>query len=112
MFSSAKFTAVLSVFTAAASAAPAKVFNSNNVGNVDIVFRPDITAPAAGVVWNKGSIQTITWDTSDIPMEALNQTGLVLLGYIQDGDTNEHLDIRKHPCSPPHSGVRGSCKRN
>ncbi|KAI1790164.1 hypothetical protein LXA43DRAFT_891553 [Ganoderma leucocontextum] len=99
MFASTKFAAVLSVLaaaTAAVSAAPAKVFNPNDAGNVDIAIRPDITAPTAGAVWNVGSLQTITWDTSDIPTEAMNQTGLILLGYLQDGDTSEHLDL-DHP---------------
>ena len=102
MFASTKLAAVFSVLaaaTAAVSAAPAKVFNSNDVGKVDLVFRPDITAPTAGVVWTTGTIQTITWDTSAIPTEALNQTGLILLGYIEDGDTSEHLDVRTYPCS-------------
>ncbi|PIL22643.1 hypothetical protein GSI_15335 [Ganoderma sinense ZZ0214-1] len=98
MFASTKFAAVLSVLAVAiaVSAAPAKVFNSNKAGNVDIVFRPDITSPTVGAIWNTGTIQTITWDTSDIPTEALNQTGLVLLGHIEDGDSNEHLDVQ-HP---------------
>ncbi|KAM5534991.1 hypothetical protein V8D89_011364 [Ganoderma adspersum] len=98
MIASTKFAvlSVLAAATAAVSAAPAKVFNSNDVGKVDLVFRPDITAPVAGAVWNTGTIQTITWDTSDIPTEALNQTGLVLLGYIEDGDMSEHLDVQ-HP---------------
>ncbi|EJF63335.1 hypothetical protein DICSQDRAFT_134768 [Dichomitus squalens LYAD-421 SS1] len=98
MFASTKFLAAFSVLAAAAaavSAAPAKVFEPTN-GNVDVVFRPHITAPTAGVVWQAGSSQTITWDASNIPAENQNQTGLILLGYIEDGDVNEHLDIQ-HP---------------
>ncbi len=114
MFASTKFTAVLSILAAATTAvyaAPAKVFDSHDVGKVDVVFRPDITAPIAGAVWNVGSIQTITWDTSNIPTDALNQTGIVLLGYVEDGDTtgNEHLDVRMYHFSRPR--IRGPWKR-
>ena len=45
------------------------------------------------------STQTITWDTSAIPAEAANTTGLILLGYIQDNSTSEHLDVGA--CSIP-----------
>ena len=64
MFASTKLAAVFSVLAAAAaavSAAPAKVFEPST-GNVDVVFRPHITAPTAGVVWQTGSSQVITWD--------------------------------------------------
>ncbi|KAI0632225.1 hypothetical protein C8Q77DRAFT_910051 [Trametes polyzona] len=90
-----KFTAVFAALAAAAtavSAAPATFTG----GKVEIVYRPHVIAPQAGDVWPVGSTQTITWDTSDIPEEAKNQTGLVLLGYIEDGSENEHLDVG-HP---------------
>ncbi|KAL1950556.1 hypothetical protein VTO73DRAFT_5680 [Trametes versicolor] len=82
--------AALAVAASAVSAAPA-TFSG---GKVDIVFRPQVTAPTAGDVWPAGSTQTITWDTSAIPAEARNQTGLILLGYVEEGDAtgNEHLD--------------------
>ena len=102
MFASTKLAAVFSVLAAAAaavSAAPAKVFEPSS-GNVDVVFRPHITAPTAGAVWQTGSSQVITWDASNIPAENQNQTGLILLGYIQDGDVSEHLDIREYLVLP------------
>ncbi|CDO69843.1 hypothetical protein BN946_scf184884.g2 [Trametes cinnabarina] len=92
MFAS-KLTAVFAVFAAAAtavSAAPAAVFSKPKT---DIVFRPHITSPKAGDVWPIGSNQTVTWDTSDIPEEARNQTGLILLGYLVGDDTDEHLGV-------------------
>ncbi|KAI9058487.1 hypothetical protein FKP32DRAFT_1669315 [Trametes sanguinea] len=92
MFAS-KLTAVFAVFAAAAtavSAAPAAVFSKPKT---DIVFRPHITSPQAGDVWPVGSTQTVTWDTSDIPEEARNQTGLILLGYLEGDDTDEHLGV-------------------
>ncbi|RPD62506.1 hypothetical protein L227DRAFT_485377, partial [Lentinus tigrinus ALCF2SS1-6] len=60
------------------------------------VYRPQLTAPVAGDSWPVGSEQTITWDTSDMPSEAEYQTGVLLLGYVEDGSSDEHLDI-KHP---------------
>ena len=53
-----------------------------------------ITAAVAGDAWTVGSVQTVTWETKDIPPEVMNETGLILLGYIEEGSTNEHLDIR------------------
>ncbi|KAI0349584.1 hypothetical protein OH77DRAFT_1414735 [Trametes cingulata] len=56
------------------------------------VFRPQITEPKEGDVWTVGSVQTITWDTSNIPAANQNQTGLILLGFIEDGSIDEHLN--------------------
>ena len=93
-----KFAAAFAVLAAAASAvsaAPAKVFDPSKV-NEDIVYLPQITAPEAGAVRPVASTQNITWDTSDIPAEAMNSTGLILLGYLEDGSLNEHLDVRTY----------------
>ncbi|KAI0335091.1 hypothetical protein GY45DRAFT_1367109 [Cubamyces sp. BRFM 1775] len=82
-----KFSAIVTALVAAAaavSAAPA------------IDFSPPITSPKAGDVWTSGTTQTVTWDTTNIPAANANQTGLILLGYIEDGSDDEHLDI-KHP---------------
>ncbi|EIN12913.1 hypothetical protein PUNSTDRAFT_82382 [Punctularia strigosozonata HHB-11173 SS5] len=62
----------------------------------DIVFTPTITDPTAVTTWAVGSNQTVTWDTSKIPAEAQNSTGVLLLGYQQSDDDSEHLDIA-HP---------------
>ncbi|RPD77719.1 hypothetical protein L226DRAFT_610950 [Lentinus tigrinus ALCF2SS1-7] len=97
MFASTKLIAAFSVVAAAASAvlaAPA-VFNPSGA-KIDVVYRPQLTAPVAGDSWPVGSEQTITWDTSDMPSEAEYQTGVLLLGYVEDGSSDEHLDI-KHP---------------
>ncbi|TBU29935.1 hypothetical protein BD311DRAFT_796293 [Dichomitus squalens] len=59
----------------------------------DDVFSPSVTSPTAGEVWTVGSVQTVTWDTSNIPAANQNQTGLILLGSVEDGSTDEHLDI-------------------
>ncbi|KAI8994257.1 hypothetical protein BD414DRAFT_411938 [Trametes punicea] len=94
MFAS-KLAAAFVVFAAAVSAVSAAptVFTEPKT---EIVYRPHITSPKAGDVWPVGTTQTVTWDTSDIPDDAKNQTGLILLGYLEDGDTDEHLGV-DHP---------------
>ncbi|TFK93080.1 hypothetical protein K466DRAFT_594675 [Polyporus arcularius HHB13444] len=87
MFSVKLLVALATVATAASAAA---------VRAADEVFSPTITAPHAGDQWTVGSIQTITWDTSSIPSANQNQSGLILLGYVEDGQIDEHLDI-EHP---------------
>ncbi|KAH9892701.1 hypothetical protein C8Q73DRAFT_791724 [Cubamyces lactineus] len=80
-----KFTAIVTALVAAAatvSAAPG------------IVFSPPVTSPTAGQVWTIGSTQTVTWDTTNIPAANANQTGLILLGFIEDGSDDEHLDTQ------------------
>ncbi|KAJ7784379.1 hypothetical protein B0H16DRAFT_1492315 [Mycena metata] len=68
-----------------------------------VVVTPKITSPTQAVSWPSGSIQTVTWDTTDIPPEAANNTGVLLLGrnttaYDENGQKfmSENLDI-KHP---------------
>ncbi|CDO71012.1 hypothetical protein BN946_scf184844.g16 [Trametes cinnabarina] len=78
---------LLAAFLAAASVACAAPADD---------FSPPITSPKAGDVWTIGSTQNVTWDTSNIPPHNVNQTGLILLGYLEDGSEDEHLDIN-HP---------------
>ena len=66
-----------------------------------VVVSPPITSPEAGDVWPVGSVQTVTWDTSGIPAGSSSWTGEILLGYVEEGSTNEHLDIRA--CTFPSS---------
>ena len=63
------------------------------VRSTDTVVRPQITAPTVGEQWPVASTQIITWDTSSIPADAQNYTGLILLGYLEPGNPDEHLDI-------------------
>ncbi|KAF8968952.1 hypothetical protein BDZ97DRAFT_300430 [Flammula alnicola] len=56
-----------------------------------IVFNPPITSPKASVSWPMGSQQVVKWDTTDIPVQRVNTTGLILLGYMENG--SENLDI-------------------
>ncbi len=79
---------LLALLTVAASASAAALFD-------DVVVITPITAPDAGDVWPVGSVQTITWDTTTIPAGSEDATGFVLLGYLEDGSSDEHLDLRK-----------------
>lgn len=57
-----------------------------------IVYNPHITSPTASTVWHAGKHYTITWDTSDIPSEAVNYKGTIKLGYLPaDGTGGENL---------------------
>ncbi|KAJ2987243.1 hypothetical protein NUW54_g9481 [Trametes sanguinea] len=67
---------------------------STSSRTTDIVFRPHITSPQAGDVWPVGSTQHRHLGTPlTIPEEARNQTGLILLGYLEGDDTDEHLGV-------------------
>ncbi|KAI0766365.1 hypothetical protein BD413DRAFT_570391 [Trametes elegans] len=104
----AKFTAIFATLAAAAtavSAAPA-VFSG---AKQEIVYRPDITSPKAGDSWPAGSVQTVTWDVSDIPEEAKNHTGILLLGFIEGNSTNENLDV-EHPLATEFPIIAGSAQ--
>ncbi|KAI0754870.1 hypothetical protein C8Q80DRAFT_1094152 [Daedaleopsis nitida] len=97
MFASTKLLAAFSVLAAAAAAvcaAPSSVFNPSGY-NTDIVVKPPVTAPVAGDSWLVGSIQTITWETKDIPEEFHDRSGALFLGYIEDGNDSEHLDMAR-----------------
>jgi hypothetical protein len=60
-----------------------------------LVFSPHITSPRKGAKWPIGSVQNITWETSNIPAEKHNSTTQILLGYI--ADNSENLNVRKFP---------------
>lgn len=93
MFASNKLVTVFAALAEAASAVYAAPAVFHGIGQEDLVVRPAITVPAAGTMWITNTTQTISWDTSSIPAEAQNQTGLILLGHIEPGDSSEHLDI-------------------
>ncbi|KAF8073413.1 hypothetical protein FPV67DRAFT_744617 [Lyophyllum atratum] len=60
------------------------------------VYNPAITYPTQGEVWTPGSQVTVTWDVSSIPAGRRNTKSMVVLGWMDSGDTNEHLDLN-HP---------------
>ncbi|KAI0786877.1 hypothetical protein C8Q75DRAFT_769674 [Abortiporus biennis] len=55
---------------------------------------PPITSPDASTVWQVGTIQTVTWDTSNLPPPAniTNPTGKVILGFLTDDSENLMAD--------------------
>ncbi|EIN12953.1 hypothetical protein PUNSTDRAFT_19047, partial [Punctularia strigosozonata HHB-11173 SS5] len=56
---------------------------------------PPITSPTTGTVWTVGQTVTVTWDTSELPppQNITNISGKILLGFLDDGDDSEHLDV-------------------
>ncbi|OCH86865.1 hypothetical protein OBBRIDRAFT_796737 [Obba rivulosa] len=89
-----KLAASLLALAAAASVSASPATFIPVAPKEDIVFSPHITEPTAGQIWPVGTNQTVTWDTSAIPAEGANQTGLLLLGY--QANDSENLDI-SHP---------------
>ncbi|KAH8989051.1 hypothetical protein EDB92DRAFT_892011 [Lactarius akahatsu] len=88
------FTALLSALVLAVSttATPIHVAERSEL----IVYSPTITSPTEGAIWPILSQQVVKWSTSGIPRDAQNNTGSILLGYLEDGDDSEHLDY-EHP---------------
>lgn len=89
MFSTVTMFSIFSAFLLAfATAAP-------TVHPVELLaWSPTILCPTGITVWPRGSTQTVTWRTDNVPEEKLNSTGLLLLGYMENN--SENLDI-KHP---------------
>jgi len=87
------FTAILSALAlaAATTASPVHIAERSEL----IVVTPTITKPAQGDEWPIGSTTQVCWKTHDIPPEASNYKGSVLLGY-DDGTDSENLDT-DHP---------------
>ncbi|KIY71196.1 hypothetical protein CYLTODRAFT_328311, partial [Cylindrobasidium torrendii FP15055 ss-10] len=52
---------------------------------------PRITYPIAGSTWISGEMTTVTWDTTDAPVNITNPNGRVVLGQKTTGDDSEHL---------------------
>ncbi|TFL01805.1 hypothetical protein BDV98DRAFT_567558 [Pterulicium gracile] len=80
---------------AAASAFAAPTRDSRLDVSLLVVYNPEITAPVAKQQWCIGSTVNVTWDASDIPSDAFENTGKILLGYGGD-EYNLHLDV-DHP---------------
>ncbi|KAG2037794.1 hypothetical protein BDR03DRAFT_863160 [Suillus americanus] len=78
------FSAFLLAFATAAPVHPVEL----------LAWSPTILCPTRFTIWPRGSTQTVTWETDNIPEEKLNSTGLLLLGYM--ANNSENLDI-KHP---------------
>lgn len=100
------FTTILSAFFLATTASNASPIAAQSL----IVFSPHITSPKADMVWSMGASHNVTWgkhlllaqrpdsylffafsDTSNIPYEKRESTGVILLGHA--GNNSENLDI-------------------
>ncbi|KAF5315398.1 hypothetical protein D9619_007408 [Psilocybe cf. subviscida] len=58
-------------------------------------FSPKITNPTNGTIWNTGSDVVVTWDLRNMPTKTSNAKGTLLLGYLEDGSDDEHLNIER-----------------
>ncbi|CAL1707767.1 unnamed protein product [Somion occarium] len=56
------------------------------------VYIPKITHPKSETVWVTRSKVTVKWETHNPPKKITNQTGKIVLGYLEDG-TDEHFDL-------------------
>jgi len=88
------FTALLSALVLAVStnATPVHVAERTDLTEL-IVVVPQITSPVQGDIWRVNSTQTVTWNTSNIPESGKNNTGHILLGYVDGNSTSENLDF-------------------
>ena len=94
-------TTLLAALALAASATADPIHVGGADGN--IVDSPPIMSPQAGDMWEVGSNQNVTWNTSGILPGDTNYTGAIFLGY-DDGSGSEHLYNGKHP-RPAHGGT-------
>ncbi|KAF8968953.1 hypothetical protein BDZ97DRAFT_1797190 [Flammula alnicola] len=60
------------------------------------LYSPKITNPTNATVWSTGSDVVVTWDLRDMPDKTSNPKGTLLLGCLEDGSDDEHLNI-EHP---------------
>ncbi|KAF7365032.1 hypothetical protein MVEN_00374300 [Mycena venus] len=60
------------------------------------VYSPPVTSPDASTRWARQTEVTVTWSISDMPQSITNPRGRLLLGYLEPGSSNEHLDL-DHP---------------
>ncbi|KAF8171994.1 hypothetical protein K438DRAFT_2057277 [Mycena galopus ATCC 62051] len=56
------------------------------------VYSPPITSPDASTTWTRNTSVTVTWCAAS-PARVSNPTGSLLLGYLEPGSSNEHLNL-------------------
>ncbi|KAF8170093.1 hypothetical protein BJ912DRAFT_998335 [Pholiota molesta] len=96
MFFNTFFTTIL--LAATAIAAPL------NSPQELIVFNPPITSPKKSVTWAKGTRQVVKWSTQNIPVQRVNTTGVLLLGFMENGSENLDIDHPLASCFPINDG--------
>ncbi|KIP07805.1 hypothetical protein PHLGIDRAFT_117775 [Phlebiopsis gigantea 11061_1 CR5-6] len=65
-----KFT---TLFSALALGAASQLANALPVNQARDVWDPTMTYPTTGTVWTSGQTYTVTWDTSDAPVNITNE---------------------------------------
>ncbi|KAF8558329.1 hypothetical protein OG21DRAFT_1382797, partial [Imleria badia] len=56
------------------------------------VVDPPITSPTANTIWNVGQTQTVTWQTTGLPVNQTNPSGMLVLGYMYNNSENLMLN--------------------
>ncbi|TFY81138.1 hypothetical protein EWM64_g2875 [Hericium alpestre] len=93
--STAAVVAVVSILAfTCVDASPCSPAGTRSLAERD-VWSPPISSPSKGDVWTIGSTVTVSWDASNPPKTVTNNSGRLLLGYL-DGTGSENLDI-EHP---------------
>ncbi|KAL0581173.1 hypothetical protein V5O48_000863 [Marasmius crinis-equi] len=69
------------------------------------VYRPKISEQSVGTQWERGQKHTISWDTSSIPKQNENDTGTLLLGFLEKDSENLDFD---NPLADDFSLKKGS----
>uniref|UniRef100_A0A8H8CF13 Uncharacterized protein n=1 Tax=Psilocybe cubensis TaxID=181762 RepID=A0A8H8CF13_PSICU len=64
------------------------------------VIAPRITSPNAQTVWPIGTVQTVTWDTSNFPPDSqiTNPIGQVILGFNSSDSLNLDFMLEDFKC--------------
>ncbi|KAK0201856.1 hypothetical protein DFS33DRAFT_1027612 [Desarmillaria ectypa] len=58
-----------------------------------MVWNPTITSPTSSTNWCAGTPHNVTWDTTGMPEEVKNTTGMLFLGH--QTEDSENLDIHR-----------------
>ncbi|EGN98372.1 hypothetical protein SERLA73DRAFT_138770, partial [Serpula lacrymans var. lacrymans S7.3] len=72
------FSSIATLFTTVILAASSLVAAAPLSPTELIVWSPKVTSPQFAAIWSAGSTQNVTWDTSNMPAEKANSTGLIL----------------------------------
>jgi hypothetical protein len=111
------FVTIFAAVASMVSAKPVVLVRDAVVGTPvsDIVVAPGFSNPTGGEIYQSGSAQVAQWETSTIPAEAQNYTGVLYLGYNTPDSPSENLDISMRNLlsylAPHHAYVHGQHTR-
>ncbi|KAF8158534.1 hypothetical protein B0H34DRAFT_656811 [Crassisporium funariophilum] len=71
------------------------------------LYNPKIKSPTNATVWTMGSDVVVTWDLHDMPEKKTNPKGTLILGHMEEGSDDEHMDL-EHPLARDFDIAEGS----